>query len=121
VQRTLGLACIAWLAGASLASGAPMADETPAASESKPAAAAESRAIPIEARLPPGFKVKKRGKFTLYCRTDTPLGTRLKSETCYDEAQMRDYLVALEENKRDIDRIRSTCTNQCACGNPAAC
>ena len=113
-------------ASSALALGAPMADETPAAAAAKqePAstAASEQKAeIPFAERLPPGFKVKQRGKYTLYCKTDTPLGTRFKHETCYDEDQMRAYLLALEENKVDIDRIRNTCSNQCACGNPAAC
>ena len=109
-----------------LALRAPMADETPAANASKQEAAStdaasKTAAIPFAERLPPGFKVKKRGKYTLYCKTDTPLGTRFKHETCYDEGQMRAYLLALEENKVDVDRIRNTCSNQCACGNPAAC
>ena len=75
----------------------------------------------FETRLPPGFKTKKRGKFTLYCKTDTPLGTRFKAETCYDENQMRAYMLVHQENKSDVDRIRSICSNPCACGRPDAC
>ena len=113
-------------AGTAMAVRAAMADETPAANASKPEATSTDAAsptteIPIAERLPPGFKVKKRGKYTLYCKSETPLGTRFKSETCYDEENMRAYMLALEENKVDIDRIRSTCATQCACGNPAAC
>ena len=107
------------------AHGSPMADETPAADAARqPAAAAtaaDEKQIPIEERLPPGFKVRKRGKFTLYCKTDTPLGTRFKSETCYDENNMRAYLLALQENKSDVDRIRNICSNPCACGMPEFC
>jgi hypothetical protein len=72
-------------------------------------------------KLPPGFKPKKRGKYVFYCRTDTPLGTRFKSETCFDEDQIRDYMIALQENKSNVDRIRSTCSNVCTCGQPEAC
>jgi hypothetical protein len=111
-------------AAASFALGLPMADETPTADSASPPAAeavADKTDIPIEERLPPGFKVKKRGKFTLFCKTDTPLGTRFKSETCYDEANMRAYMLALEENKSDVDRIRNICSNPCACGRPEAC
>lgn len=71
--------------------------------------------------LPPGFKPKKRGKYTLYCRTDTPIGTRFKQETCLDADQIRDYLIALQENKSNVDRIRSTCSNVCTCGQPGSC
>ena len=101
-----------------------MADETPITATTRPAAAeavAARKEIRIEERLPPGFKVKKRGKFTLFCKTVTPLGTRFKSETCYDEPNMRAYLLALQENKSDVDRIRNICSNPCACGRPEAC
>ena len=105
--------------------GLPLADDTPAAEAKKqPAvteAAADQKDIPFAERLPPGFKVKKRGKFTLYCKTDTPIGTRFKSETCYDEPNMRAYMLALQENKSDVDRMRNICSNPCTCGRPEMC
>jgi hypothetical protein len=64
---------------------------------------------------PPGFKTKKQGALTLYCKRDSTVGTRFKTEKCYNEAQMKDYLLALEEQKRDIDRIRNTCANAAVC------
>ena len=117
---------IGGMAIAAQAFGGPLADETPAADvASKQTDISETTAqkaeIPLADRLPPGFKVKKRGKYTLYCKTDTPLGTRFKSETCYDENNMRAYMLALQENKNDVDRMRNICSNPCACGNPAAC
>jgi hypothetical protein len=111
-------------AAASFALGLPMAEETPTADAARQPAAeavADRKEIPIEERLPPGFKVKKRGKFTLFCKTDTPLGTRFKSETCYDEPNLRAYMLARQENKSDVDRIRNICSNPCACGQPEAC
>jgi hypothetical protein len=127
-MRMVTALLVATAAGAALALGAPLADETPAAEAAKPAAAAQADAsadgkkeIPFAERLPPGFKVKKRGKYTLYCKRDTPIGTRFKSETCYDEDNMRAYMLALQENKSDVDRIRQTCSNLCACGMPEAC
>jgi hypothetical protein len=92
------------------------------ADESKPeaaATAATTEATPIE--LPPGFKPKKRGKYVLYCRSEAPLGSRIRQEFCFDEAQMRDYLIALQETKGNVDKIRSTCSNICVCGMPEAC
>ena len=76
---------------------------------------------PKEFKPPPGFITKKRGKYVLYCKREAPMGTRLKTETCLDEAQMRDYVLALAENKRDVDRIRAICSNPCVCGDPSAC
>jgi hypothetical protein len=66
---------------------------------------------------PPGFQTKKRGQLTLYCMKDRSTGTRFVTEKCYDKDQMREYLLALEIQKRDIDRIRSTCANAATCAN----
>jgi len=122
--RSIFAALVIATAAAAPASGSPMADETPVTATTRPAAAeavAARKEIRIEERLPPGFKVRKRGKFTLFCKTVTPLGTRFKSETCYDEPNMRAYLLALQENKSDVDRIRNICSNPCACGRPETC
>ncbi len=122
MQRTLA-ALIFCFAAAAVA--LPLPEDRPAddtKTTTAPVAAAKDKAeVPLAERLPPGFKVKKRGKHTLYCKTDTPLGTRFKSETCYDEPNMRAYMLALQENKSDVDRIRSTCSSLCACGMPEAC
>ena len=71
-----------------------------------------------ELTLPPGFREKKYGKHVLYCKKEAQMGTRVKTETCFDEQQMRDYLLALETNKVDIDRVRAICSNPCVCGMP---
>jgi hypothetical protein len=62
-----------------------------------------------EFKPPPGFSTKKRGELVLYCKKDATIGTRFKTEKCYSEDQVRDYLLAQEENKRNIDRIQRTC------------
>ncbi len=114
-------------ASLALAHGPVSADETlqatAAAVAPKPdtAKAAVAGAETEQVTLPPGFKPKKRGKYTLYCKTDTPIGTRFKQETCFDADQIRDYLIALQENKANVDRIRATCSNVCTCGQPDAC
>ena len=89
------------------ATTAEPAQAPPAASAAEqPKAAAAER----EFKPPPGFKTKKRGTLVLYCIKDSTVGTRFKTEKCYDEAQMRDYLTAQQENKRDIERVRNTCS-----------
>jgi hypothetical protein len=70
---------------------------------------------------PPGFVTKKRGAFTLYCKRDTTIGTRIKTEKCYDEQQVRDYLLAMKQAEEDAARIRNTCANVCVCGSPDLC
>ena len=86
--------------------------ETQPAGDKPEMTAKASEAAPgdEEFKPPPGFKTKKRGELVLYCMRDSTVGTRFKTEKCYDEAQMRDYLAAQQENKRDIERVRNTCS-----------
>jgi hypothetical protein len=101
-----------------LAEERPAGDKAPAAEQAAEKAevkaedeAAHAGEAEKEFRPPPGFKTKKRGNLVLYCMRDSTVGTRFKTEKCYDEAQLRDYLIAREENKRDMDRVRSTCSS----------
>lgn len=57
----------------------------------------------------------------LYCKRDTTVGTRIKTENCYSEEQVRDYLLALKETKDSVDRIRNSCANVCLCGAQELC
>jgi hypothetical protein len=90
-------------------------DETPAGDQSKTATATsqatEAAAEEKEFKPPVGFIPKKRGALVLYCKKDSTIGTRFQTEKCYSEAQVRDYIIAQQENKRDIDRVRSTCSS----------
>ena len=90
--------------------------------ETKSATSAEAANSPTgELVPPPGFVKKKRGNHVLYCKRDTTVGTRIKTENCYDEQQVRDYMLALKETKDSVDRIRNSCANICVCGSPEAC
>lgn len=117
---TLGLS-----ASMALAQGPISGDETlPETSVKAKADPTKAPVVTVDSEqetLPPGFKPKKRGKYTLYCKTDTPIGTRFKQETCFDAEQLRDYKIALQENKANVDRIRATCSSVCACGQPGSC
>lgn len=88
-------------------------DQASDQAESK-AAADASEEVPV-LTLPPGFKAKKRGDVTLYCTKGNATGTRFQTESCYDEAQLRDYLLAGEQNDREFDRTRAICTNPSVC------
>lgn len=72
-------------------------------------------AAKAEFEAPTGFVKKQRGKVVLYCKKDTEVGTRFKRETCYDEAQMKDYLLAREHNNRDFDQRRAICATPAVC------
>jgi hypothetical protein len=107
--------------GLGLGQAGAFSADPPKADAPEAKAAVTAKAETDELKLPPGWKKKKRGKFMLYCKNEAPMGTRIKAETCYDEDGMRNYMLALQEAKADIDRIRSTCSNICVCGDPSAC
>ncbi len=117
---SLGLLLLAALPG--LAQEGATGGDAPAAENSagKVVSAAKADATTAgdqEFKPPPGFKTKKRGDIVLYCMKDSTVGTRFKTEKCFDEAQMREYLLALEIQKRDIDRVRSTCGTGASCAS----
>lgn len=120
-MRKLMLAALAMvLASAALAQESTSAtgDDTKNSDQAKDKAEAASAADtkdPDELVLPPGFKAKKRGDITLYCTKGKATGTRFQTESCYDEAQLRDYLLAREQNNRDFDRTRAICSNPSIC------
>jgi hypothetical protein len=125
VSRPLACLAACLVAATAVAQGPVSGDEKPpadpAAQKTYATKAAAAPTVPADIELPPGFKPRKRGKFIVYCRSDAPLGSRIKQETCFDEDQIRDYLIALQETKGNVDRIRATCSNVCTCGQPDAC
>jgi hypothetical protein len=103
-----------------MAQDSPIGNETPSAEQATDKAAARTTDTADarqdhEFKPPPGFLTKKRGKLTLYCKKDRTTGTRFATEKCYDEDQMHEYLLVLEIQKRDVERIRSTCTTAAVC------
>ena len=120
MRRQLPAALMMLLAGAALAqeSTSAVGDETANSDQAKNRAESETVAAaqkPEDFELPPGFKVKKRGDVTVYCIKGKATGTRFQTESCYDKAQLRDYLLAREQNNRDFDRSRAVCSNPSVC------
>lgn len=118
-MRAIFLATLAAAAiGAAPAYGdEPTAPAAAAASESADAKAdAPATAAEDKIYLPAGFKVKKRGKFTLYCRKEDVMGTRFPVEKCYDEQGIRDYVLDQRENQKQVDQMRRICGSMEACG-----
>jgi hypothetical protein len=121
MTKILGVVLLSLAAQPALAQDSPIGDETPAAEQATDKAVSEPAAAAADAKKgepfvpPPGFQTKKRGELVLYCKRDRETGTRFTTEKCYDEEQVREYLLALEIQKRDIDRIRSTCANAAVC------
>lgn len=63
---------------------------------------------------PPGFRTKKSGDGVVYCRKETPLGSRFSTVKCYDEAGIRQLQLQELENTERVERMRAckigTCT-----------
>lgn len=106
------LRVLSMIVAMSLAASGSLAQESTSDDAAAPAqAATEASAPKAEFKPPPGFRTKKRGSKVMYCIKDSSVGTRFKSEKCYDEDGVRDYVLAREENKRDFDQARSTCSS----------
>ncbi len=114
MTRILAALCLSLATLAATAEDTAVGNETatePAGDKAEKTVKADAAAADeSEFKPPPGFKTRKRGELVLYCMRDSTVGTRFKTEKCYDEAQMRDYIAAQAENKRDIDRVRNTCS-----------
>jgi hypothetical protein len=87
--------------------------------------AAKTDPVPVQATktaesafVPPdGWRAKKRGQFTVYCRKDYNVrGTRFPAETCYDEAGIRAMVEAQREDQMMVDKMRRICGNDATCG-----
>lgn len=105
--RLISALIVGLAASAALAQDSAVADKTPAAEH-----AADKKE---EFKPPPGFATKKRGEVVVYCMKDSTVGTRFKTEKCYSREQLTEYLLAREDAKRDVDRIRNTCGGGTAC------
>lgn len=68
-----------------------------------------------EFKPPPGFREKKVGGKVVYCRKDMSTGTRFKTEQCLDENQIKDYLLAQEQQRAEVDRMRAVCASSKVC------
>lgn len=95
---------------------------TPAGSEESPAAdvvaaSATKTDEDGEFKPPPGFRPKKRGKFIVYCRKETVMGTRFPAEKCYDETGIREMQRAQLEDRAKVDQMRRICSSLEHCGS----
>jgi hypothetical protein len=123
IRRTLATVLAALVV--SLSSGAALAEEpaAAAASAASPAPAAEKAAEPAATTAtadekyspPPGFKTKTRKGETVYCRSRAPLGTRIKSEECFSEAQIKEVERAMSTATEDIQQKGRMCTTGFMC------
>ena len=73
----------------------------------EPAATAESR---------PGFRTRTRKGETVFCRSETPTGSRMSVENCYTATQLDQMETAAASMKDSINKTRTPCTGQACNG-----
>ncbi|MGH8250672.1 MAG: hypothetical protein ACREVI_08225 [Steroidobacteraceae bacterium] len=81
--------------------------QSPTTAEAKP---------PVEFKVPAGYRARKRGKNTVYCKKDMESGTRFAQEKCYDEVQLKEMEAAREEEQARVDQMRKVCAAGGECG-----
>jgi len=117
IALALGLSVQLALAQDATVADPKAAAEQPAAKADAATKAADAKQGEKEFKPPPGFYTKKRGALTVYCKKDREIGTRFVTEKCMTEDQVHQYLLALETQKQDVDRIRNTCGGGSACAS----
>jgi len=91
------------------------AQAAPAAPEKAADPAATTAATDGKYNPPPGFKTKTRKGETVYCRSRAPLGTRIKSEECFTEAEIKEVERAMQMSTDDIQQKGRMCTTGFMC------
>ena len=92
----------------SLVAQVGLAEDPPASTKPQDAAVATGNSTKAEAseakdlgfEVPAGFKAVKRGEIVVYCYKDATVGTRFKTRKCYNEEQLRVYILASESQQR---------------------
>jgi hypothetical protein len=64
---------------------------------------------------PAGYQKKTKGSTTVYCRSDTPVGTRFATQYCYTQAELKRMEESRANVRQEVDRARRTCTGS-GCG-----
>ena len=94
-------------APAATATVSPAAKTTPALPVAKSDSAAPASK---EFQAPAGYQKKTKGTTTVYCRSDTPVGTRFPTEYCYTQSDLERMEASRSSIRQEVDRARRTCT-----------
>lgn len=100
---------------------APQAMPAPATTAA-PAATPQPEAKVADAtttyRPPSGYKQKKLGSNTVYCKKDTTLGTRFPTEMCFTEDELKEMQRRGEDMRTNKQKVSGLCGGVAgACGN----
>lgn len=90
---------------AAVAAPAPVAASVPVTT-----ASAEAPATSGGFNAPAGYQKKTRGTKTVYCKSDTPVGTRFSKEYCYSQQDLERIEASRTNTMQEVERARRTCT-----------
>lgn len=68
-----------------------------------------------EFKPPPGYKTRRHGDQTYYCRKTVEIGSRFPVTSCYSQEQLEAMLVENDRQRREIEQHRSICSNPAEC------
>lgn len=98
------------------AAAEPVAESASTIGEEATRLAEQHAAEEAEFKTPAGYKKKKKGDQTMYCRSQTPIGTRFPTEYCYTQAQLERVLKSKQGMQDDVAMRQRMCTTGSACG-----
>jgi hypothetical protein len=110
--------------------GTPHVDPPAGAAASTPpsaqaAASVSQRAVPeavnvatdaavLTAKARPGYRLRNRNGTPVWCRKETPTGSRMPVETCYTATQLEQIEAEAEDVKDTLGKQRAICGADCA-------
>jgi hypothetical protein len=89
---------------------APAASATVSAPANAPAGAIAAKGGSGEFVPPAGYKARRRGDATVYCKVETPVGTRFGTEYCYTQSDLERMEASRVNIRSEVERTRRTCT-----------
>jgi hypothetical protein len=100
--------------GASAGSAAAAATSATAASASTKAATADTKFKP-----PSGWSTRVKNGETVYCRSDSAVGSRIPVHYCFSQAELQEFLWRQKHGKDELDRVMqgtpTVCPNSAVC------
>jgi hypothetical protein len=113
----MALALIVVVTAAACASGPAQQAASPnppqaalVAATAAPSAAESTAATGGGFNAPAGYQKRNRGGTTVYCKSETPVGTRFAKEYCYTQADLERMEASRVNLKQEVERTRRTCT-----------
>jgi len=81
-----------------------------------PGAAAPASGDNVVKKIPSGYRLEKRGGKELFCRSETLVGSRFPTKTCFTRAQLEEIASRTDSAMDAMERGTSVCAGGEMCG-----